>query len=94
MFLLGHKDLDQGGTPTPLKSWFFFSPSACSVLCCVPPEVFEKGGDGGEEKAVVPLGFSRGDLVQQLLHGERFGYTTTLEVLNTNMGHLFSEQEL
>lgn len=52
------------------------------MLCCVPPEVFEKGGDGGEEKAVVPLGFSRGDLVQQLLHGERFGYTTTLEVLN------------
>lgn len=67
---------------------------AAPVLCRVPPEVFEKGGDGGEEKAVVALGFSCGDLVQQLLHGERFGYTATLEVLNTNTGHLFSELNL
>lgn len=53
------------------------------MLCRPLPEVSEKGGDGGEEKAVVPLGLGGGDLVQQFLHGERFGYTATLQVLDT-----------
>ena len=45
------------------------------------PEVFEEGGDGGQEDAVVTLGLGRGDLVQKLLHGEGFGYVTTLQIL-------------
>lgn len=47
-----------------------------------PPEVFEEGGDGGEQKPVVPLGLGRGNLVEQLLHGEGLGDAPALEVLS------------